>query len=669
MGETMIKLRQQVWLLALLAILALFAGCKSESASTPTSPTPPPTTGGGTPPPTGASVTLTVSNANPTVSSVSTITATVTQNGSPVPNGTAVEFDTTFGTFTDTNEVKTIRTTTNGVASAVLTSAAPGKATVTAVVNNVSKSTLIQFVVPASPTPTPNTDPTITKMTPTTGKPQGGDVITITGTNFRTPVRVLFDDGAGHVKDAFVSSVTPTTVTAVTPAFSIGTGNKLVATVTVLFGAGNPDEKSVKAPDFTYQADVLTPSITTVSPTSGPAAGGTNVTIIGDGFQAPVQVFFGAAEAQVMSISFNQIKVITPKSGDTTAGGSGAFTGPVDIRVLNIASNKSATLSAGFRYTPKILITSMGPTQGNFGVTTQVLIDGEGFEDPVAVVVGGFAAQPIKVTGTEILANAGPIAITSCSDVNGATTVTNIGSGDTAQGPSFTYKVPKPVIVGVNPSTVTLGVNSTFDVTVANPGAGIAKFKVGNTTVFPTASVTLGNGDVRFTIPLPSNFTFPTVSCTVGGVTGTTLGPLSQDVTFTNATTTCTDVATNALTVNPPACGCATPPSATVTNPAGGGCANAGTTTVGTTSTATITIMNSATAASSLTITAPTVTGTNPGDFTVTPASRTIAPGSSGSFTVNFTPSAAGPRSANVSFTTNDAANNPLVVCLTGTGS
>src|SRR5437588_11241808 len=131
----MIKLRQRKWLFALLAILALFAGCKSES---PTSPgTNPPPTGGGTPPPSGAVVTLTVSNANPLVGSTSTITATVTQNNVAVPNGTAVEFDTTLGVFSDTNANKTIRTTTNGVATAILTSATAGTATATAVVNRV----------------------------------------------------------------------------------------------------------------------------------------------------------------------------------------------------------------------------------------------------------------------------------------------------------------------------------------------------------------------------------------------------------------------------------------------------------------------------------------------------------------------------------------------------
>src|SRR6185436_10128815 len=95
-------LRQRTYLFALLAILALlFAGCKAES------PTAPPTTGGGNgssgsgTPPTGASVVITASNLSPVAGSVSTITVTVTQNNNPVPNGTAVELETSKGEFQD----------------------------------------------------------------------------------------------------------------------------------------------------------------------------------------------------------------------------------------------------------------------------------------------------------------------------------------------------------------------------------------------------------------------------------------------------------------------------------------------------------------------------------------------------------------------------------------
>src|SRR5258707_3433710 len=124
------------------ALLAIFAGCKAES------PTAPPSVGsggtggagnppaGGVTPPVGANIILTVSNPNPLTNSVTTIHATVTQNGTLVANGTAVEFVTDVGTFTDTQDVKTIRTTTSGVASAVLTNSSACVCTVTVTLNH-----------------------------------------------------------------------------------------------------------------------------------------------------------------------------------------------------------------------------------------------------------------------------------------------------------------------------------------------------------------------------------------------------------------------------------------------------------------------------------------------------------------------------------------------------
>src|SRR4051812_468017 len=185
--------------LALMALLTLFAGCKGES---PTAP--PPITGtsgngsgtnGG--PPVGANIAIAVSTPSPFTGSTSTITATVTQNNAPVPNGTAVEFATTAlnANFIDTadNPTTLIRTTTNGVAKATVTSTVAGPVVVTVTVNNVTKSVTLNFqdpVVPPNPTPT---TPTIASITPATGLPTGNQTVIITGTNFRVPVRVLFD--------------------------------------------------------------------------------------------------------------------------------------------------------------------------------------------------------------------------------------------------------------------------------------------------------------------------------------------------------------------------------------------------------------------------------------------------------------------------------------------
>src|SRR5258706_4720730 len=196
---------QRFILLALIALLALFAGCKGES---PTAP--PPITGtsgngsgstGGTQPPVGASIALTVSTAAPFTGSISTITATVTQNNVAVPNGTAVEFATTSlnANFTDTadNPTTLIPTTTSGVAKATVTSSTAGPVVVTVTVNNVPKSVTLNFKDPDIPQPPTSTTPTIGSISPVTGLPTGNQSVVITGTNFRIPVHVIFDPGSG----------------------------------------------------------------------------------------------------------------------------------------------------------------------------------------------------------------------------------------------------------------------------------------------------------------------------------------------------------------------------------------------------------------------------------------------------------------------------------------
>src|SRR6266550_1137439 len=362
-GVDMIEMRQRKLTFAFLALAAIFAGCKAETPTTPSVNT------GGTPggitPPNNATIVLAVSNANPLVNSNVIITATVTLNNQPVPNGTAVQFITSLGTFTDTGGTSTVRTTTNGVATATLTSAAAGTATITATVNNASKQITVTFSTQPVTPPPPSTTPTISTVVPNTGPPAGGTVVTITGTNFNGPIRVLFDLGNGTVREGFVSSFTSNTITVVTPAIDLTSGTTQAADVVVLTQAGTAaEQRTVKAQGFTFISSVLTPIVRALQPTSGPISGGTRVKIIGDAFQQPVQVFFNAAEAQVISVTFNEIVVMSPRASDTAPGGSGVVTGPVDIRVRNISSNKEVTFPGGFRYIPAMQITAFAPGVG-----------------------------------------------------------------------------------------------------------------------------------------------------------------------------------------------------------------------------------------------------------------------------------------------------------------
>src|SRR5207244_5387010 len=132
--------------------------------------------------------------------------------------------------------------------------------------------------------PIPSTAPTIAIVTPATGPPAGGTVITISGTNFRAPLRVVFDAGPAGTKDAFVQSVAPSSIVAVTPAINLTATQTQAVSITVIDEAGTANEARVtKAAAFTYVTTNLTPAIRFISPTSGPIDRGTRVTLTGDG--------------------------------------------------------------------------------------------------------------------------------------------------------------------------------------------------------------------------------------------------------------------------------------------------------------------------------------------------------------------------------------------------
>lgn len=658
------KMIKRIPLVALIALLLVFAGCKGES---PTAPPPggtvPP---GGTTPPTGVNLVLTTSNTDPLVDSTVVITATVTQDGQPVPNGTAVEFSTNNGTFTDTSAATTIRTTTNGVATATLTSATAGATRITAVVNNVTRTVDVTFRSRPVTTPPPNTTPTVSGVAPAIGRPSGGEVIRITGTNLRGPVRVLFDTGGPTAIEGFVVSRSDTVIEVITPAVNLGAGQQLTADVIVITEAGSTAEQRVEVEDaFTFRNEVLTPRVSTATPNSGPVTGGTRVTILGDGFQAPVQVLFGSAEARVVEVTFGQIIVEAPAGRDTSPNGSGPVTGPVDITVVNINSATRTTLAGGFRYVAAMQIIAVGPTEGPSSGGTRVTIDGNGFVAPVAVTIGGVAAQPIFVSGTRIIAITPGIDLTGCGDVSGPVSVTNISNGDSATGGNFTFRVLQPVIINVSPNTVAPG--GVVVISVANAIPGVNRIKLGDRTVF--ASQVIGpDGTGTFTATVPTNFTFTTEPCTVGGVTGVRQVPLVLGVTYQNVQSGCTDTVDSALTITPPDTTCQLGPEVTQDVPLPGDCAPGGTVPVADPATGTAPITFRNIGGQPLVITRGAITGTNSTDFTVSPGSHTIAPGASATFTMTFNPSAAGARTASVAFTTNDPDEAAISVCLTGTG-
>ena len=196
----------------------------------------------------------------------------------------------------------------------------------------------------SSSVPVPNavergSAPTVTWVSPSSGPAAGGTSVTISGTGFASGATVYF----GPAPATNVSVASPTSITATSPA-----GTRTVdVTVTV---AGQTSATS-SANQLSYQAR---PTVTGVSPSSGPAAGGTSVTISGTGFASGATVYFGPAPA-------TNVSVASPTSITAT---SPAGTRTVDATVT-VAGQTSATSSAdqfSYQATSVTATASVSPT-------------------------------------------------------------------------------------------------------------------------------------------------------------------------------------------------------------------------------------------------------------------------------------------------------------------
>ena len=204
--------------------------------------------------------------AAPSVSSVSPNSGTTAGGTAVTITGTnfAAGATVTFGAAAATNVVVVNSTTITATTPA----GSAGAVTVTVTANGQSGSLTngFTYVVP----------PTVTSVSPSSGSTAGGTLVTITGTNFVAGATVTFGTAAA----TSVVVVNSTTITAITPA---GSGGAVTVTVTVSGQSGS------LASGYTY---IVAPTVSSVAPNSGLAAGGTAVTITGTNFAAGATVKF-----------------------------------------------------------------------------------------------------------------------------------------------------------------------------------------------------------------------------------------------------------------------------------------------------------------------------------------------------------------------------------------
>jgi hypothetical protein len=286
-----------------------------------------------------------------------------------------------------------------------------------------------------------NPAPTISSVSPNKGVLTGATSVTITGTGFLSGATVTL--GGAAATNLTVTS--GTSIMATTPAHALGAVDLVVT--------NNDSQSATLAGGFTYVNPA--PTVTGISPASGPAAGGTSVTITGTGFAAGATVTLGGVAATGVTV-VNATSITA-----TTAAHAGAV---VNVVITN-PDTQSGTLTNGFTYVnPAPTLTSIAPSSGLTTGGLAITLTGTGFLTGATVSFGGTAATAVNVASSSSITATSPAH--TAGVVNAVVTNTDGQSATLAN--AFTYNNPAPTVTSISPASGSI--NGGTAVTITGTG-------------------------------------------------------------------------------------------------------------------------------------------------------------------------------------------------------
>nr|MDA8359614.1 IPT/TIG domain-containing protein [Actinomycetota bacterium] len=364
-----------------------------------------------------------------------------------------------------------------------------------------------------------------------------GGAVTLTGSDFVSPVNVTFANGSTTVTDTVTpTSSTSLTVTAPTAsALGISSTSSATATVTVSAFGG-----SSSASTITYYP---APTISSLGTTSFTYAGA-STTVTGTGFYSPVTVTFANGSTTVTDTvsptSSSSLTVTTPTA--SALGISSTTSTPVTVTVTAFGGTSN---SSTITYYPAPVISAVNTAYMPFNGGSMTL-GGTGFYSPLSIVFQYGTNSPVSVTATPTSSTSVTFNSPSATALGLTGTATESVSfyvsaaGGSSASNSVDY-VPNPIITGVSPNQLTFS-GGTISVTGSNFVNPVSvSFQYGTnaavtTSVAPTSSTTL-------------SVTAPTAAAL--GISSTTA--VSVVMTLTTFSGSSPESANYALTYYPPA--------------------------------------------------------------------------------------------------------------------
>lgn len=348
----------------------------------------------------------------------------------------------------------------------VCTAAAPQSASAGTVDVTVANDAGTSPIVPAdqftyvSGSPPPPAAPVVTGVSPTHGSNLGGEQVEITGSNFTGATGVSFGD-VGDVwepevlDDSHIMVSTPTSY-----------GDTADTVDVVVTGPGGAS--AVNAGDeYTFDAPTA-PTVTGISPNSGPDTGGTQVTITGSNLSQDTDFEFGNASAYPTDCTSTQCTVTVPARSEFDEDG------PVAVVASN--SDGQSDGSATFTYTAGAppVVSAISPDTGVVGGGTDVAILGTDLANGTV----SFGAQDVDATCTDTacIATSPPSPTGNPTSVD-VTVTTNGGTSATTPDDVFGYvRLGTPVVDSVDPASGWLGGNDEVRVHGSNLTDGTVYF-------------------------------------------------------------------------------------------------------------------------------------------------------------------------------------------------
>jgi uncharacterized protein YegL len=312
-------------------------------------------------------------------------------------------------------------------------STTPGPADITIINNSGETATVTGGYSYEAPPVLP--DPTITAIAPNSGQLKGGEIIYIDGTGFQDGMQVYIGDVEVPVNKLYSSSRFRVVVPSSTVAGSVDV--KVV----------NPDGKeAIATGGYTYLAPPpkAPPTITAITPNSGPFTGGTLVYIEGTGIDNGAIIHIGDTPVAITNYySASKIRVVAPSSN--------GFIGSVNVSITN-SDGQEATLIDGYTYlelTPTI--TGITPNNGALAGGEIIYVTGTNFDPTMTLTVDG-----AEVAINQFYSNTRFRFVVPSRSTPGVVPIEVTLQSGTRASTTYTYNAPPaaaaPVITAISPA-------------------------------------------------------------------------------------------------------------------------------------------------------------------------------------------------------------------------